>query len=104
MLVQAQGSARRMSGWAIDVHPAAEQRDRLSAWLVARPGHAVEERDDGTLVTFAPDEPSAEALVIQLAREVDPSARTQRRQLDSIDWSTRWRDGLGPRRFGSLTV
>ena len=93
-----------MSWWAIDVRPAAEQRDRLSAWLVARTGHAVEERDDGTLVTFAPDEPSAEALVIQLAREVDPSARTQRRQLDSIDWSTRWRDGLGPRRFGRLTV
>ena len=93
-----------MSWWAIDVRPAAEQRDRLSAWLVARTGHAVEERDDGTLVTFAPDEPSAEALVVQLAREVDPLARTQRRQLDSIDWSTRWRDGLGPRRFGRLTV
>ena len=93
-----------MSWWAIDVRPAAEQRDRMSAWLVARTGHAVEERDDGTLVTFAPDEPSAEALVAQLGREVDPSAQTQRRLLDSIDWSIRWRDGLGPRRFGRLTV
>lgn len=93
-----------MSGWAIDVRPAAEQRDRMSAWLVARTGHAVQERDDGTLVTFAPDEASAEALVVQLGREVDPSAETQRRLLDSIDWSTRWRDGLGPRRFGRLTV
>jgi len=93
-----------MSWWAIDVRPAAEQRDRMSAWLVARTGHAVEERDDGTLVTFAPDEASAEALVAQLEREVDPSAQTQRRLLDSIDWSTRWRDGLGPRRFGRLTV
>jgi ribosomal protein L11 methyltransferase len=93
-----------MSWWAIDVRPAAEQRDRMSAWLVARTGHAVEERDDGTLVTFAPDEASAEALVAQLGREVDPSAETQRRLLDSIDWSTRWRDGLGPRCFGRLTV
>ena len=93
-----------MSWWAIDVRPAAEQRDRMSAWLVARTGHAVEERDDGTLVTFAPDEPSAEALVAQLGREVDPSAQTQSRLLDSIDWSIRWRDGLGPRRFGRLTV
>ena len=93
-----------MSWWAIDVRPAAEQRDRMSAWLVARTGHAVEERDDGTLVTFAPDEASAEALVAQLGSEVDPSAETQRRLLDSIDWSTRWRDGLGPRRFGRLTV
>ena len=93
-----------MSWWAIDVRPTAEQRERMSAWLVARTGHAVEERDDGTLVSFAPDEASAEALVVQLGREVDPSAETQRRLLDSIDWSTRWRDGLGPRRFGRLTV
>jgi len=93
-----------MSWWAIDVRPAAEQRDRMSAWLVARTGHAVEERDDGTLVTFAPDEASAEALVAQLGREVDPSAETQRRLLEPVDWSTRWRDGLGPRRFGRLTV
>jgi ribosomal protein L11 methyltransferase len=64
----------------------------------------VEERADGTLVTFAPDEASAEALVAQLGREVDPSAETQRRLLDPVDWSTRWRDGLGPRRFGRLTV
>ena len=93
-----------MSWWAIDVRPAAEQRDRMTAWLVARTGHAVEERDDGTLVTFAPDEASAEALVAQLGREVDPSAETQRRLLEPVDWSTRWRDGLGPRRFGRLTV
>ncbi|HEV8177819.1 MAG TPA: 50S ribosomal protein L11 methyltransferase [Gemmatimonadales bacterium] len=93
-----------MTWWAIDVRPAAEQRDRMTAWLVARTGHAVEERDDGTLVTFAPDEASAAALVAQLARDVDPSAETQSRLLDSVDWSTRWRDGLGPRRFGRLTV
>jgi ribosomal protein L11 methyltransferase len=93
-----------MSWWAIDVRPAAEQRDRMTAWLVARTGHAVEERDDGTLVTFAPDEASAEALVAQLGREVDPSAETQRRLLEPVDWSTRWRDGLGPQRFGRLTV
>ena len=93
-----------MSWWAIDVRPAAEQRDRMTLWLVARTGHAVEERDDGTLVSFAPDEASAEALVTQLGREVDPSAETQRRRLDSVDWSTRWREGLGSRHFGRLTV
>ena len=93
-----------MSWWAIDVRTAAERRDLLSAWLVARTGQAVEERDDGTLVTFAPDEASAEALMVQLGREVDATAQTGRRRLDSVDWSTRWRDGLGPRRFGRLTV
>jgi len=93
-----------MSWWAIDVRPAAEQRDRMTAWLVSRTGHAVEEREDGTLVSFAPDEASAEALVDQLEREVDPSAETQRRRVDPVDWTTRWRDGLGPRQFGRLTV
>jgi len=93
-----------MSWWAVDVRPVVEQRDRMTAWLVARTGHAVEERDDGTLVTFAPDEASAKALVTQLECEVDPLAETQRRLLEPVDWSTRWRDGLGPRRFGRLTV
>jgi ribosomal protein L11 methyltransferase len=76
----------------------------MTAWLVARTGHAVEERDDGILVSFAPDEASAEALIAQLGREVDPSAETQRRRLDPVDWTTRWRDGLGPRQFGRLSV
>jgi ribosomal protein L11 methyltransferase len=93
-----------MSWWAIDVRAAPERRDGLSAWLVARTGHAVEVRDDGVLVTFAPDEASADALVGEIGREVGSSAQTERRQLDSVDWSTRWRDGLGPRHFGRLTV
>jgi ribosomal protein L11 methyltransferase len=93
-----------MSWWAIDVWTAPERRDGMSTWLVTRTGHAVEERDDGTLVTFAPDESAAEALVAELGREVDATARTGRRQLDTVDWSTEWRQGLGSRCFGRLTV
>jgi ribosomal protein L11 methyltransferase len=76
----------------------------MTAWLVARTGQAVEERDDGILVTFAPDEAAAEALVLELERDVDASVRTERRLLEPVDWSVRWRDGLAPRRFGRLTV
>jgi ribosomal protein L11 methyltransferase len=93
-----------MSWWAIDVRTAPERRVGLTAWLVARTGHAVEEQDDGTLVTFAPDEESAEALVAELEGTVDRSAQTVRRQLDPVDWSVGWRHGLSPRRFGRLTV
>jgi ribosomal protein L11 methyltransferase len=93
-----------MSWWAIDVRTAATRRDQLTAWLVARTGQAVEERDDGTLVTFAPDESAANALVNQLLHEVDDKAETRRRPLEPVDWSTRWRDGLAPRHFGKLTV
>ena len=72
-----------MTWWAIDVRTAADCRDRVGAWLVAKTGQAVEERDDGTLVTFAPDEASADALVAAL-RLAEPSPpETSRRPLDA---------------------
>jgi ribosomal protein L11 methyltransferase len=91
--------------WAIDVRIPPEGRDRLGAWLVARTGQAVEERDDGTLVTFAPDEHAADELIAEIGRAADGSApEASRRRIDPVDWSTRWRDGLGSRSFGRLTV
>ena len=75
ILVQAQGSARRMTWWAIDVRTAPDRREQVGAWLVAKTGQAVEERDDGTLVTFAPDEAAADALVAELARAEDDPAQ-----------------------------
>jgi ribosomal protein L11 methyltransferase len=93
-----------MTWWAIDVRTAPERREWMSAWLVARTGAAVEERDDGTLVTFAADEGSAEALIEAIECTGGTPVETARRPLDSVDWSTRWREGLGPRRIGRVTV
>lgn len=93
-----------MTWWAIDVRTAPEERDRLGAWLVARTGLAVEEREDGTLVTFAPDEAEAERLIAELGRELAAPAETSRRPIEPADWSTRWREGLAARSFGRLTV
>jgi len=93
-----------MSWWAIDVWPDPSRREWVGAWLVARTGQAVEERDDGTLVTFAEDERAADALVAALAAEGEAPLATSRRPLEPVDWTTRWRDGLGPRHFGRLTV
>ena len=94
-----------MTWWAIDVRAAPEARDRLGAWLVARTGQAVEERDDGTLVTFAPDERAADELIAELGRVADGLAPgMSRRRIEPVDWTTRWRDGLGSRSFGRLTV
>jgi ribosomal protein L11 methyltransferase len=97
-----------MSWWAIDVRTTPERRDWLSAWLVTRTGQAVEEREDGTLVTFAGDEDAAEGLLAEIAAAVRDAGgapvESARRPLDDVDWSTRWREGLGPRRFGRLTV
>jgi ribosomal protein L11 methyltransferase len=93
-----------MSWWAIDVRAAPERRDAVGAWLVARTGHAVEEQPDGTLVTFAESEAAADAVIASLHAGPDPDAVAARRPLESVDWSTRWRDGLSPRRIGRLTV
>jgi ribosomal protein L11 methyltransferase len=93
-----------MTWWAIDVRTPAERREVLGAWLVARTGQAVEERDDGTLVAFAPDEHSAEALIEELDRSGDPPLETERRPVETTDWSTRWRQGLSARQLGRLTI
>lgn len=93
-----------MTWWAIEVQPDASRRDRVGAWLVARTGQVVEEREDGTLVTFAEDECAADALVAALSAEEQMPVETSRRRLEPVDWSTRWRDGLGARRLGRLTV
>ena len=93
-----------MSWWAVDVRIAPERRESIGAWLVVRTGHAVEERDDGTLVGFAEDEAAADQLIVAVEREAGAPVEVSRRALESVDWSTRWRDGLGPRRVGRLTV
>ena len=93
-----------MSWWAIDVRPEPSRRAWVGAWLVARTGQAVEEREDGTLVTFAEGESAADALVAALVAEGAAPLETSRRPLEPVDWTTRWRAGLGPRHFGRLTV
>jgi ribosomal protein L11 methyltransferase len=93
-----------MTWWAIDLRPDPSRREWVGAWLVARTGQAVEERDDGTLVTFAEDERAADALVAALAAAGEAPVETSRRPLEAVDWTIRWRDGLGPRRLGRLTI
>ena len=91
-----------MTWWAVDVAAAPERRETVAAWLVAVTGQAIEEREDGTLVTFAESEADADSLITALAHQHD--TRATRRPLDRVDWSIRWREGIGPRRFGRLTV
>ena len=95
-----------MAWWAVDVTPSAPgaPANALAAWLVSHTGQAIEERVDGSFVTVAEDEAGAQALIQALAHSSDPAATARLRPLDIVDWSTRWRDGLGPRRFGRLVV
>jgi ribosomal protein L11 methyltransferase len=93
-----------MSWWAVDVRIAPERRESVGAWLVARTGHAVEELADGTLVGFAEDEAAAEQLTAAVAGEAGGPVEVSCRRLNAVDWTSRWRDGLAPRRVGRITV
>ena len=93
-----------MTWWAVEVRVGEQERPRLAAWLVNETGQAVEERDDGWVVSFAEDSSAAEAMRARVARAFPPAAEIALRAIDAVDWSTRWRDGLGPRRVGKVTV
>lgn len=91
-----------MSGWAIDVQVPGAERERVAALLVAATGHAIEEREDGTLVGWAPDRSIAESVLAALGS--GPQAHGTLRELPDIDWATEWKKGLGPRIVGRVVV
>lgn len=93
-----------MTWWAMDVVPEGTRRDEVASWLVATTGQAIEERPDGTLVGFAPDDAEAERLRLGLQQRFGQDVRVQFRPLEATDWTVRWRDGLGPRRVGRVTL
>jgi ribosomal protein L11 methyltransferase len=93
-----------MIWWAVEVGAAPEARDAIAAWLVNATGQAVVEQSDGSLVGFAPDETAARSLAPRLQAECPGDLNVRLRPVDAVDWSTRWRDGLGPRRVGRLLL
>jgi hypothetical protein len=48
-----------MTWWAVDVQADPADREAVAGWLVNLTGQAVEERLDGTVVSFAPDDAQA---------------------------------------------
>jgi ribosomal protein L11 methyltransferase len=93
-----------MTWWAVDLTVNEADRDAAAAWLVARTGQAVEERADGTVVGCAADEAAAAGA----ARDVLPAfggrVTAAIRELEPVDWTLRWRDGIGVRRVGRLAL
>lgn len=91
-----------MSWIALEVQPDDDRRDAVAAWLVARTGQAIEERADGTVVAFARSAPDAEAIATGAQAEF--GLAVSRRELPEVDWTTAWREGLGPRTVGRMTL
>lgn len=91
-----------MSWIALEVQPDDDRRDAVAHWLVARTGQAVEERADGTVVSFARSATEADAIQAELQAQF--GIVLQRRELADVDWATAWREGLGARRVGRVTL
>ena len=93
-----------MSWCAVDVRSPDSDRSRVARWLVDRTGQAVEERPDGVLVGFSESERGATELLAALSAEFGAAVTALTRAVPDVNWSERWREGLGPRRVGRLTV
>jgi len=93
-----------MTWYAVQVRPEDAERDAVAAWLVKHTGHAVEERTDGTLISYALDLPAAEALGRDLRAAHGDGLSSSHQEVPVTDWSTAWRSGLGPRRVGPITI
>ncbi|HSM17886.1 MAG TPA: 50S ribosomal protein L11 methyltransferase [Gemmatimonadales bacterium] len=93
-----------MSGWAIEIRVPPGSRAATVVRLVEWTDLAVEERPDGTLVSFAPTAAETEALLARLKEVVPSGLQTTCTPIETTDWSLCWRDGLAPRRIGRLTI
>ena len=92
-----------MTWWALDVRTAPASHDAVASWLVTKTGQAVEERDDGLVVGFAPSEAAARTIEQELS-DIFPDLSISLRDVEPVDWSTQWRDGIEVRRLGRLTL
>jgi ribosomal protein L11 methyltransferase len=93
-----------MTWWAVEVHAAPEAQEEVASWLVGHTGHAVEERDGRIIVGFAPSEYFARQLESELRSTFPSIIASGFHPVETVDWGTRWREGLGPRRTGRLTL
>lgn len=93
-----------MTWYAIEVRVDPGIRDDVAGWLVRRTGQAIEERADGTLVSFTRDSPGADALVRDLRLFPAGVVSTQVNPVAEVDWSRAWKEGLGPRQVGGVVL
>jgi ribosomal protein L11 methyltransferase len=93
-----------MTWWAVELTADARDREAAAAWLVARTGQAVEERGDGVLVGFAADRVAAGQTMHDVMEAFARRVTVALRELEPVDWSVRWRDGIGVRYVGRLAL
>lgn len=89
--------------WRVTIACRPDDTDLVAAAVVAASGHGVEEPEPGMLHTAFTDEAEAKRMVGELAARF-PGLEGIVTELEPVDWSVRWRDGIITRRFGRLVV
>jgi ribosomal protein L11 methyltransferase len=77
--------------------------DAIAGMIVVATGSGVEELADGALTTTLESEAAARDLIDRVTQQF-PGTSAACSEAASIDWSTRWRDGIVTRRFGRLLL
>lgn len=92
----------KRGGWVtVRVHPGSNA-EAVTAALFDAGAQGVQELAD-TLVTHVPDMETANALLCA-ALAASPDARVETEPLPDVDWSERWKQGIGVQHLGRLTV
>lgn len=89
--------------WHVTVSCRPDDADRVAASIVTATGHGVEEPEPGVLTTVLPTEEDAKALVGTLTRQF-AALEGSVVELEPVDWTVRWREGITTRRFGRLVL
>lgn len=91
------------SWWQVRIECLPTDTDLVAAAIISATGQGVEEPEPGILTTVLPNDIDAKTLVGDLAARF---ARLEGSvtQLEPVDWTVRWRDGIITRRFGRLVV
>lgn len=89
--------------WHLSVQCRAIDTDLVAAAIVAATGQGVEEPEPGVLTTVLATAVDAKHLAGELAAQF-PGLEASVTELEPVDWTVRWRDGITTRRFGRLVV
>jgi ribosomal protein L11 methyltransferase len=89
--------------WQLSVQCRPEDTDAVAAAIVDATGQGVEEPALGRLSTVLPSDVEARTLGGSLVARF-PALEAAVTEVEPVDWSVRWRDGIITRRFGRLLV
>jgi ribosomal protein L11 methyltransferase len=89
--------------WQLAVQCRPEDTDAVAAAIVEATGQGVEEPERGRLTTAVPTAVDARQLAGSLVARF-PALEAVVTELEPVDWTVRWRDGIVSRRFGRLVL